>query len=327
LQYILRRLVLLVLTVWAAMTFTFALPRLMPGNPAQVALARYQGRFGAGTYAALKAEYGLDTKQSIVSQYFTYLGHTLTGNLGYSFQYYPEKVTTLIAQNLPWTIGLVGVSTVLAFMLGTLIGLLSAWKRGQLLDSLIVPTGVMMSSMPAFWIALIADYFLAFKLNWFPVIAATGTATLLNPSDWATIIDHNLLPGLVLTLTSAGGYILLMRNVTITVLNDDFVKFARAKGLRNRTIATRYAARNAILPNFTVFAISFGFIVSGAVAIEFIFDSQGVGYLLVIAVQDLDYNLIQGLFLVIIVSVLVAIFVADLINVFLDPRIRLESRS
>jgi len=327
LQYILKRLGLFVLTVWAAMTLTFALPRLMPGNPAEVALARYQGRFGPGTLAALEAEYGLDTKKSEISQYFTYLGHTLTGNLGYSFQYYPEKVTTLIGQNLPWTIGLVGVSTIIAFILGTLMGTISAWKRGRFTDSLLVPSGVMMGAMPAFWIALVADYFLAFRLGWFPVISATGNATILNISDWGTILDHALLPGLVLTLTSAGGYIILMRNVTITVLNDDFVKFARAKGLRNRVIATRYAARNAILPNFTTFALSLGFVVSGAIAIEYVFDYQGVGYLLVIAVEDLDYNLMQGLFLIIIVSVLVAIFVADLLYVVLDPRIRLESRS
>lgn len=322
-QYILRRLGLFVLTVWIALTANFALPRLMPGNPAQVALAKYQGKFGPGTYAALEAEFGLKTKQSEIAQYFTYLGHTVTGRLGYSLDLYPEKVSTLIGDYLPWTLGLVGVCTVLSFTIGTFLGAVAAWRRGKLTDSVLVPIGVMMSATPAFWISLLAVYFLCYKLGWFP-IAGSGVEQV---SGVWNIIYHALLPGIVLTATSLGGYILLMRNTTITVLNDDFIKFARAKGLRNRVIASRYAARNAILPNFTTFALAIGFVVSGAVAIEYVFDYNGVGYLLVVAVQNVDYPLIQGLFLVITLGVLVTIFIADLLYIFLDPRIRIGSRT
>lgn len=322
-RYILRRLGLFILTVWVALTLNFALPRAMPGNPVQLALSQMQGQFSPGTYSALLAEYGYGNHAGLISQYFTYLGHTLSGNLGDSFHYYPEKVTTLIGQFLPWTLGLVGVCTVLAFILGTSIGAIAAWRRGTWLDSTLVPTGVMLWAMPTFWVGLLALYFLCYRFGWFP-IAGAGVE---NVSGVGNILWHAFLPGLVLTLGSMGSYVLLMRNTTITVLNDDFVKFARAKGLRNRVIASRYAARNAILPNFTSFALAIGFIVSGAVAIEYVFDYNGVGYLLVTAVQNLDYPLIQGLFLIITLGVLFAILISDLLYVTLDPRIRQDSRS
>jgi peptide/nickel transport system permease protein len=314
---------LFVLTVWAAITLNFVLPRLMPGNPIQLAVAQLQGHVSPGIYAALQAEYGVKHGQGIIAQYFVYLGHTLQGNLGDSFHYYPEKVTTLIGDYLPWTLGLVGVCTVLSFVLGTAIGAMAAWKRGTWLDSTLVPIGVMLWAMPAFWIGLLMLYFLCYKFGWFPV-AGAGVEPV---TGFFSILWHAFLPGLTLTMTSMGSYVLLMRNTTITVLNDDFVKFARAEGLPNRVIAARYAARNAILPNFTSFALAIGFVVSGTVAIEAIFDYNGLGILLVEAVQNLDYPLIQGLFLIIVIGVLLAILISDLLYVFLDPRIRLESRS
>jgi len=295
----------------------------MPGNPVEAKLAEMHGNFGPGAYQAFAAEFGINTKQSGLSQYFTYLGHTASGNLGRSFFFYPEKVSTLIGDFLPWTLGLVGVCTVLSFVIGTFLGAVSAWRRGKVADSVLVPSGVMLSAMPAFWIGLLAVYFLGYELKWFPIAGAGVTAV----SGFWNIIYHATLPGIVLTLTSLGSYVILMRNTTITVLNDDFVKFARAKGLPERVIAFKYAARNAILPNFTSFALAIGFVVSGAVAIEYVFDYNGVGYLLVVAVQNLDYPLIQGLFLVITLGVLFTIFIADLLYIFLDPRIRVASRS
>lgn len=327
-RYLARRLGLLLLTGWAALTVNFVLPRLMPGDPIQVMFARFQGRLNPEAANALKIAFGLKTHQSIFAQYFTYLGHTLTGRLGFSLTYFPEKVTTLIGQALPWTLGLVGFATVVAFAVGTAIGALAAWHRGTALDSIMVPTGVMLSAMPVFWIGLLVLYVFAFKLGWFPVGGgATGGQGLASVSGFGAVISHAALPAITLTAVSLGGYIILMRNTTITVLNDDFVKFARAKGLPDRVVASRYAARNAILPNFTSFALALGFVVAGAIFIEYVFDYPGIAYLLYQAVTSLDYPLMQGIFLVIVLGVLIANFLADLLYVLLDPRIRVEARS
>ncbi|MDA8300966.1 MAG: ABC transporter permease [Actinomycetota bacterium] len=327
-RYLARRLGLLLLTGWAALTVNFVLPRLMPGDPIQVMFARFQGRLNPAAANALKIAFGLKTNQSIFAQYFTYLGHTLTGRLGFSLTYFPEKVTTLIGQALPWTLGLVGFATVVAFIVGTAMGALAAWHRGSALDSIMVPTGVMLSAMPVFWIGLLVLYVFAFKLGWFPVGGgATGGQGLASVSGFGAIISHAALPAITLTAVSLGGYIILMRNTTITVLNDDFVKFARAKGLPDRVVASRYAARNAILPNFTSFALALGFVVAGAIFIEYVFDYPGIAYLLYQAVTSLDYPLMQGIFLVIVLGVLIANFLADLLYVLLDPRIRVEARS
>lgn len=327
-RYLARRIGLLLLTGWAALTFNFLLPRLMPGNPVETMLARYQGRLTPQAADALEVAFGLKTKQSDVGQYFTYLGHTLTGHFGVSLTYFPEKVTTLIAQALPWTLGLVGFATVVAFVIGTALGAVAAWHRGGALDSILVPTGVMLGAMPVFWIGLLVLYVFAFKLGWFPVAGGgTGGQGLASISGFGAVISHATLPAITLTMVSLGGYVILMRNTTITVLSDDFVKFARAKGLPDHVIATRYAARNAILPSFTSFALALGFVVAGAIFIEYVFDYPGVAYLLYQAVISQDYPLEQGIFVVIIFGVLIAVFISDLFYALLDPRIRVEARS
>ena len=327
-RYILRRFLLFLLTGWAALTVNFVLPRLMPGNPAEVEFAKFQGRLPPSVMVALEKAWGLKTNQSSLAQYFHYLGHTLTGNLGYSLTYYPEKVSTLMGQALPWTIGLVGFATVVSFIIGTAIGALAAWRRGSALDSIMVPTGVMLSAMPAFWIGTMLLYFLAYRLGWFPVAGGSGlNQGLVSVSGLGSIVHYAALPAITLTVVSFGGYILLMRNTTVTVMSDDFVKFARAKGLSNPVIATRYAARNAILPNFTTFAMALGFVVAGAIFVEYVFDYPGIAYLFYQAIISLDYPVIQGVFLVITLVVLVANFIADLFYVLLDPRIRMAARS
>jgi peptide/nickel transport system permease protein len=327
-RYLVRRFLLLLVTGWVALTVNFVLPRLMPGNPVQVMFARFQGKLNPAAANALEIAFGLKTKQSALSQYFSYLGRTLSGRLGFSLTYFPEKVTTLIGQALPWTLGLVGFATVVSFIVGTAIGALAAWRRGTALDSIMVPMGVMLGAMPVFWFGLLLVYFFAYKLGWFPIAGGTGVGAGLQPiSGFGAIISHAALPAICLTVVSLGGYIILMRNTTITVLSDDFIKFARAKGLPPHTVATRYAARNAILPNFTTFALALGFVVAGAIFIEYVFDYPGIAYLLYQAVISLDYPLTQGIFLVIVVGVLIANFLADLLYVFLDPRIRVESRA
>ncbi|MGA3218945.1 MAG: ABC transporter permease [Acidimicrobiales bacterium] len=326
-RFLVRRVFFLLLTGWVALTANFVLPRLMPGNPIEAMLARYQGRLSPQSVGSLEVAFGLNTHQSTVSQYFTYLGHTLSGNLGTSISYFPTKVTSIIGSALPWTLGLVGFSIVVAFIIGTALGAVAGWRRGSRFDSVAVPFGVMLSAMPVFWISLLALYFLAFRLGWFPVAGGIGGSQSVSVSGIGSILDHAVLPALTLTLVSIGGWILLMRNSVVSVLGEDFIKFGRAKGLPERVVAFRYAARNAILHNFTAFALALGFVVAGAIFTEYVFSYPGIAYYLLEAVLSLDYPLIQGIFLVIVVAVLLANFLADLLYVFLDPRIRTEGRS
>jgi peptide/nickel transport system permease protein len=327
-RYLLRRVLVLLLTGWVALTFNFVLPRLMPGNPIQAMFARFQGKLNPQAAGALEIAFGLKTKEGVIGQYFSYLGHTLTGNFGFSLTYFPEKVSSLIGQALPWTLGLVGFATVISFAVGTAIGAFAAWRRGRAFDSVMVPMGVMLSAMPVFWMGLLVVYVFAFKLGWFPITGSQGAGQgLQSISGFTAIISHAVLPALTLTAVSLGGYIILMRNNMITVLGDDFVKYARAKGLPSHIIAYRYAARNAMLPNLTSFAMALGFVVAGAIFIEYVFGYPGIAYLLYQAVTSLDYPLMQGIFLIIVVGVLLANFLADLLYVILDPRIRMEARS
>ena len=237
-RFLVRRLFFLLLTGWVALTANFALPRLMPGNPVEAMLARYQGRLSPQAVGSLEIAFGLNTHQSSVSQYFTYLGHTLTGNLGTSISYFPTKVTSIIGSALPWTLGLVGFSIVVAFMIGTVLGAVAGWRRGSRFDSVAVPFGVMLSAMPVFWISLLALYFLAFRLGWFPVAGGIGGSQSVSVSGIGSILDHAVLPALTLTLVSIGGWILLMRNSVVSVLGEDFIKFGRAKGLPERVVRT-----------------------------------------------------------------------------------------
>ncbi len=326
-RFLLRRLLILLLTGWAALTLNFILPRLMPGNPIEAMLARYQGKLSPQAVGALEIAFGLNTRQSAISQYFTYFGHTLTGNFGTSISYYPTKVSTIIASSLPWTIGLVGFATIIAFFVGTALGAVAGWRRGSRLDKVAVPFSVMLSAMPVFWISLLALYFLAFRLGWFPISGGIGTSQSMSISGIGSIISHAALPAITLTLVNVGGWVLLMRNSTVSVLGEDYVKFGRSKGLPERVVAYHYAARNAILPNFTAFAMALGFVVAGAIFTEYVFSYPGIAYYLLQAVLSLDYPLIQGIFLVIVVVVLLANFLADMLYVVLDPRIRTEGRS
>jgi peptide/nickel transport system permease protein len=316
-----------------ALTVNFALPRLMPGNPVETMFARYQGKVSPSAISAMELDFGLNTKTGELGQYFDYLGHTLTGNLGISFSYFPSHVGTLIGEALPWTLGLVGFATILAFLLGTTLGMVAAWRRGtagwrraSLVDTVLVPFGLMLGALPSFWIALILLYFIAFKFGWFPIGGGLNPgAGIASWSGFVSLIHHAALPAITLTLISMGLWILLMRNNMLTVLGDDYVKFARAKGLRDHTIAYRYAARNAILPVFSQLALALGIVVGGQVFIEIVFSYPGIGYMLLQAVENEDYPLMQGIFLILTVTLLVASFLADVLYVFLDPRIRMES--
>jgi peptide/nickel transport system permease protein len=231
----------------------------------------------------------------------------------------------VISSAIWWTTGLVGVATVIAFVLGTGLGIVSAWRRGSKLDSIVPPVFVVTSAVPYFLVAMILVLVFADTWHIFPNDKAyyvTTDTPGLNLTFIQDVLNHAFLPALSLIITTIGTWILTMRNTMITTLAEDYVRMARAKGLPGWRIMLDYAARNAILPNLTGFAMSLGFVVSGAILIEDVFDYPGVGYMLLQAVSSEDYALMQGLFLLITVAVLVAILIADLLTAFLDPRTR-----
>jgi peptide/nickel transport system permease protein len=324
-RFILRRLGFFVLTLWVALTLNFMLPRMMPGNPALAVIASHKGGVSPAALKALDAEFGLNKHQSIGVQYGDYLKDVATGHFGVSLTTYPgASVARVVLDAIPWTLGLVGVTTVLAFILGTVIGIVAAWRRGGRLDSIMPPIFVIMTVIPYFWLGLVLILVFGVKLHWLPYFFSYNY-TLTPGLTWSfisNVLEHAILPAFTLLITTIGTWILTMRNTMITTLAEDYVRMARAKGLPGWRIMFDYAARNAILPNLTGFAMSLGFVVGGAILIEEVFNYQGVGYMLLQAVNNDDYPLMQCLFLLITVAVLVAILISDIATAVLDPRTR-----
>jgi peptide/nickel transport system permease protein len=326
-RFLLRRLGFFALTLWAALTINFFIPRLMPGNPAEALLARFHGRVNPQALHALEVAFGVDNHQSLLTQYVDYLGNCFSGHFGISISFFPESVSHVILSALPWTLGLVGVTTILAFVAGTAIGAISAWRRGGVMDSLLPPIFVVTSAFPYFWVAMMAVLIFSVALGWSPIGFgySTGATVGFTPSFIGDVLSHALLPALTILITSIGGWVLTMRNNMVTTLAEDYIRMARAKGLPARRIMVDYAARNAILPNLTGFAMSLGFVISGAILVEYVFAYPGVGYMLLQAVQNEDYALMQALFLLITVAVLVSVLIADLLTAWLDPRTRAKA--
>jgi peptide/nickel transport system permease protein len=323
-RFVLRRLGFFVLTLWAALTLNFFLPRLMPGNPALAALGNSRGSVSPQALKVLEAQFGT-SHQNIASQYGSYLGDVATGKFGSSLTTQPgTSVGHIVLNAIPWTLGLVGLTTVLAFVLGTGIGIAGAWRRGGRLDSVMPPIFVIMTVIPYFWIGLILILVFGVKLRWLPYIDSYDITLTpgFNLTFIGNVVEHAILPAFTLLITTIGTWILTMRNTMITTLAEDYVRMARAKGLPGRRIMLDYAARNAILPNLTGFAMSLGFVVGGAILIEEVFNYQGIGFLLLQAVNNHDYPLEQALFLLITAAVLVAILISDIATAVLDPRTR-----
>jgi len=321
---ILRRAEFFVLTLWAAITLNFALPRMMPGNPAEAMMAHYQGKLNPTAMHALEVAFGIKTNQSIWQQYIQYLGDLAQFKFGISISHFPTPVGEVVMQALPWTLALAGVTTVISFALGTIVGMIAAWRRGGVADSLLPPVFVVVSALPYFWLGLMCIFFFSLTLHWLPLGFGydEGASIQLTWSFVRQAIVHAILPAFTIILTSIGGWILTMRNNMIVTLSEDYVRMARAKGLHPLRIMIQYAGRNAILPNITGFAMSLGFIVSGLLLTEIVFTYPGVGYMFLQAVNEEDYPLMQALFLMVTVAVLGAILVADIVNAWLDPRIR-----
>jgi len=326
LKYLIKRILFFIITLWATVTLNFILPRLMPGNPIEIMISNFQNQYGSGNpYAihALEVAFGINTSENMLIQYWNYLGRMLTGNFGISLSFFPATVGQVLFQAIPWTIGLVGISTVISFVLGTLLGITAAWKRNSITSTTIVVFSYFLKSMPYFWFAMLIEYVFAFVFKWFPLGGAYSSSSGLSGLAivWS-VLYHAILPAGTIVITAMGGWMLTMRNNMISVLSDDYITFAFAQGLPEREIEMNYAARNAILPSFTGFAMAIGFVISGALLTEIVFSYPGVGYLLYTGVVSKDYPLIQAIFLFITIAVLIANFIADIVYVFLDPRAR-----
>ncbi len=320
-----RRLAFFVFTVWAAVTLNFLLPRLMPGNPAEALLAQYP-HLQPSALHALTTLLGGVGHQSLAVQYADYWKGVVTFNFGISITTsFGTPVRTMVVDALPWTLGLVGVTTVLAFVFGTLIGLVSAWRRGTWLDAVLPPMAVIGFALPYFWVGLLLVYIFSVTLGWLPYEDAYNILTVSpawNLTFIGDVLQHAILPGMTIIITQIGLWILFMRNNTITVLAEDYVRMARAKGLKPWRVMWAYAGRNAILPNLTGFAMALGFVVSGAILVEYVFNYPGLGSLLLRAVEGLDYPLMQALFLLITLAVLFSLLLCDVLTAILDPRTR-----
>jgi peptide/nickel transport system permease protein len=229
-----------------------------------------------------------------------------------------------IVSKLPWTLGLVGVTTVLAFALGTLVGVISAWRRGGRIDAVLPPALFIISTIPVFFVGLLLIYVFAVKLNWLPLSGnySVGATPSFSLSFIGDVLKHAILPGLSLVVVTAGLWVYSMRNNMITTVAEDYVKMGRAKGLPGRRVMFDYAARNAILPNLTGFAMQMGYVLGGSIVIEYLFSYPGLGYLFYTSTTDHDLPLMQGLFLFYTVAVLVCVLIADLATALLDPRTR-----
>jgi peptide/nickel transport system permease protein len=322
-RYLLRHLGLYAIAAWASLTLNFLIPRLMPGDPATAMFARFRGQLQPEALAALREAFGF-TDEPIIKQYITYLSHMLKGDLGISVAYFPSKVTDVIATGLGWTVLLSGTAVVVSFSLGTLLGAVATWRRGGMLDSALPPMLIFLGAFPYFWLAMVGLYAFGFVLGVVPLRHAYSDA--LAPSFSGefilSVLQHMMLPATAIVVATLGGWMLSMRSSMIGVLAEDYIAMAHAKGLPQRRIMFHYAARNALLPNVTGFGMALGFVLSGSLLTEIVFSYPGQGYLLIQAVRNQDYPLMQGIFLTITLAVLAANWLVDVLYVFLDPRTR-----
>src|ERR1700691_3133116 len=322
-RMIARRLGVYVVTAWVAVTVNFLLPRLMPGNPIQTMIGKLQSNVTPAEIRSIRLSFGGSLQSSLVHQYFTYLDQMFHGNLGVSITL-SSPVSTILRGAVPWTVGLIGIATLLSFLIGTFSGALLGWTRGSRLDSLI-PTATFFQAVPYFFLATVMLLVFASNLRWFPVLGAYSQN--LQPGwSWAfvaSLLRYGELPVISIVLSSVAGWMLGMRNMMVTMVGEDFVLMAIAMGLPKRKVIWT-AARNAVLPSIANLALAIGLVVSGALLVELVFNYPGVGDLLLNAVQSQDYPLIQGIFLCITLGVLVANLLADLFYLMLDPRTRTE---
>jgi len=326
-DYLARRVGVFLLIVWLAATLNFFLPRLSGQDPVRATLlqqASLGGHVQMGLDAMVKEyekRFGLD--RPLWKQYVTYLRDVCRFDFNYSISSYPRTVNSIIAEALPWTVGLLGTTTVLSFTIGTLLGALLAWPGAPRWMRWLMPPLWALHAIPFFLLGLILMYLLAFRMQLLPMFGGytAGAFPSLTLAFVGDVVAHSILPALSIVLVATGGWALGMRGMMVTTQGEDYVTFAEAKGLRRLTIFLRYCVRNAILPQTTALALALGNILSGAVLVEVIFGYPGVGTILFHAIRENDHFLIQGIVFTVIVALGVATLILDVLYPLLDPRI------
>jgi peptide/nickel transport system permease protein len=329
--YVIRRLMMFFMTVWLGATVIFIIPRLAPGDPVSAMVGRMISQAGYVENAGelidtWRSKFGLDGPMYI--QYLKYFRGLVRFDLGYSLSQFPQTVTTAIFRSMPWTLGLLGIATMISFILGNTIGALLGWRKTPKPLRAILPFTLTFTSIPAFMLGILLIYVFGFGLGWFPFSKGYGSG--LTPGwNWAfigSVIYHGTLPALTIVVTTMGFWALGMRGMMISTDREDFLILAQAKGLGPARIFGRYAVRNAILPQVTMLALSLGGIAGGAVLVEYIFAYPGMGYLFYQSIVNMDYPMIQGIGYMIILATSFAVLLIDLLYPIIDPRISYRKR-
>jgi peptide/nickel transport system permease protein len=330
-SYLLRKTLKALFTIWVVITLTFFLIRLLPGNPVELYTNELVVQFSMSyeeAQAQASALFNIDLDKPVYLQYFDYMGGLLAGDMGSSILSPGTPVTLIIAEHLPWTLFSVGLSLMISFMLGVLLGILMAYRRNSILDHTLTVLASVFSSIPNYLVGILILVWLGVQLKILPIAQMRGALSPgVQPNfSWAFLQDvffHASLPIFTYILTTIGGWMLAMKSNTLSVLEEDYVTVARARGLKDSRITTAYVGRNASLPLFTTLAINIGFVVGGSILIEQIFQYEGIGLKLLESINRRDYTLMQGIFLIITISVVAANFLADILYSVIDPRIKL----
>lgn len=323
-SYVIKRVAYMFVLVWAVITVNFIIFSLLPGNPLEAYVGGMRGIITPERMARLREAFGLD--RPLHEQYFGTIVRLLTFNFGLS-THSTAPVSSEIMRRLPNTLILMGLSTVISIVVGTLFGVLTAYKRGGLFDTTMVTGSLLTYSVPIFFIGWLLIFFFSIELGWLP-------SGFLQPQEWAHRppsnafefiagrLRHLVLPTLELVLFSVGGWILLARACVLETITEDYVITARAKGLKERAILYKHVLKNASLPIITSVALSFAFMVSGAIITETLFSYDGMGLLTFRALNPPDLPVLQGIFFILALCVILANFIADLLYGIVDPRVR-----
>jgi len=320
-RYLGRKLAQAFATIVAIVVLNFLLFRLMPGSPERVLFRN--PNLSPEVVAAARVRWGLD-KPLIPDQLVAYVGSTMTGDLGYSFKFRGQAVTDVIADRVGPTLLLVGLGELVSIIIGLGLGSLAGWRRGGRVDRVGNGVSLILYSMPYFVIGMPLIIIFAAGLHWFPTSGMQSVGGGAKPflESMVDLGSHLALPLATVSLGLIGGYSILMRSSIIETRSEDYITTARAKGLSDGRVLRSHAFPNALLPMVTLIAINLGYVIAGAITAEVVFSWPGLGTLTVSALQSRDYPVLQGIFLLLAVSVVIANFAADLIYGFLDPRVR-----
>lgn len=327
LEYVLRRLGIFLLTIWLAATVNFFLPRLGGGDPVRQQLVQ-QAAMGGSIQTGLEdmialydEKFGLN--EPLWKQYLTYLGDTARLDFNYSMTDYPQTVMSIIAESLPWTLGLLMTTIVISWIIGGLLGAFMGWPRAPKFLNFLMPPLLSLNAIPFFLLGLVLVYVFAFRLGWFPLLYGYTPGTF---PEWSfsfikDVLYHSVLPALSIILVSIGGWALSMRSMMVTTTGEDYVIYADAKGLKDSTIFVRYAIRNALLPQTTALGLALGQVIAGTIIVEVIFSYPGIGKVLFTAIRGSDYFLVQGIVFMLILAIGITTLILDFIYPLIDPRI------